>query len=54
MNKLYSIHFYIKGIYYCESSTFYANEIKSELSRYSGAYLINDDNVAQIWRVDID
>ena len=51
--KLYGIHFYIKGQFYCESSGFFKEELKEDLKKYPEAYLIEDNDIHEIWRVDI-
>jgi len=53
MNKLYSIHCYIKGHYYCEMSTFHKDEIAADLAKYPEAYLIEDNEIHTIWRLDL-
>lgn len=52
-NKLYGIHFYIKGQFYCESSGFFKEELKEDLKKYPEAYLVEDNDIHEIWRVDI-
>lgn len=53
MNKLYSIHFYIKGVYYCEISTFHKSEHEADLQQYPGAKMIENNEINLIYRVDI-
>lgn len=53
MNKLYCIHYYIKGNYYCESSTFHENELIHELSKLPEAYLVENNDCHEIWRIDV-
>lgn len=54
MNKLYSIHFYIKGVYYCEMSTFHKSEHEHDLKQYPEAELIEDNNIHTIYKVNIE
>ena len=53
MNKYYTIHFYIKGEYYCEMGSFHKSELESELKRYSEAYLIESNEIHDIYRFDL-
>lgn len=54
MNKLYAIHYYLRGIKYCESATFFEREINAELEKLGGAAkLVESNNTHDIYRVDI-
>lgn len=53
MNKYYTIHFYIKGVKYCEMGTFHKDEFKEDLKKYSDAYLIESNDIHDIYRFDL-
>ncbi len=53
MNKYYSIWFFIKGEKYCEMGTFHKYEIEEDLKQYPGAYLIESNEIHDIYRFDL-
>ena len=53
MNKYYSIWFFIKGKKYCEMGTFHIDEFQADLKTYSGAYLIESNEIHDIYRFDL-
>lgn len=53
MNKLYCLKFYIDGQFYCESCSYYENELRGDLQRYPEAYLVEKNDIHEIWRLDL-
>lgn len=53
MNKYYSIHFYIKDTKYYEMGTFHESEFLADLETYKDAYLIESNEVHDIYRFDL-
>lgn len=53
MNKIYALHFYFKGMFIGGSASWNKGEFTETLKDHPEAYLMENNEIHELWRVDV-